>query len=156
MKGQYGEECNITTCQKPNSAFWYNHFNHQYYCESCANRLNNDEFNKRDAQRLLGHEMCTYEDRGDIFRLGHNKTIVIESGKSAEKELEAVIREQERSIVTTPAIQTNHKSNIEDLVTLKVQETKELLYTLREEIQDIPLSGREKRRQRRKQQRKNK
>ena len=86
MKGQYGEECNITACQKPNSAFWYNHFNNQYYCESCANRLNNDEFNKRDSQRLLGHEMCTFEDRGDIFRVGHNKTIIIETGKSAEKE----------------------------------------------------------------------
>lgn len=156
MKGQYGEECNITACQKPNSAFWYNHFNHQYYCESCANRLNNDEFNKRDSQRLLGHEMCTFEGRGDIFRLGHNKTIVVESNKSAEKELEAIIKEQERGIIITPAIQTNHKSSIEDLVTLKVQETKELLYTLREEIQDTPLSGREKRRQRRKQQRKNK
>lgn len=156
MKGQYGEECNITACQKPNSAFWYNHFNHQYYCESCANRLNNDEFNKKDSQRLLGHEMCTFEDRGDVFRLGHNKTIVTEFDKSAEKELETVIKEQERGIVITPTIQTNHKSSIEDLVTLKVQETKEFIYTLREEIQNTPLLGREKRRQRRKQQRKDK
>ncbi len=65
MKGNYGEECNITACQRPNSATWYNHFNHQYYCADCAHRLNNDEFNKRDSQRLLGHEMCTEEkDRG--------------------------------------------------------------------------------------------
>ena len=46
--------------------------------------------------------------------------------------------------------------NIKDFVELKVQETKELLYTLRKEIQETPLLGREKRRQRRKQQRKNK
>lgn len=59
MKGEYGQECNITSCQKPNSAIWYNHFNHKYYCETCANRLNNDEFNKRDYMRILGHEMCT-------------------------------------------------------------------------------------------------
>lgn len=63
MKGEYGQECNITACQKPNSAYWFNHFNKMYYCEECANRLNNDEFNKRDAQRLLGHQMCTYESR---------------------------------------------------------------------------------------------
>jgi hypothetical protein len=51
---------------------------------------------------------------------------------------------------------TDMGSSFKDFVDLKVQETKELLYTLREEIQDTPLSGREKRRQRRKQQRKNK
>jgi uncharacterized Zn ribbon protein len=150
MKGQYGEECNITTCQKPNSAFWYNHFNHQYYCESCANRLNNDEFNKRDAQRLLGHDMCTYEGR-------EGKAIVVGLDNLAEKELEAVIREQERGIIITPAIQTNNKSDsISNLINFKVQEAEEKLYNLRHEIQSTSLSGREKRRQRRKQQRKNK
>jgi hypothetical protein len=51
---------------------------------------------------------------------------------------------------------TDMGSSFKDFVDLKVQETKELLYTLKEEIQDTPLSGREKRRQRRKQQRKNK
>jgi hypothetical protein len=51
---------------------------------------------------------------------------------------------------------TDMGSSFKDFVDLKVQETKELLCTLREEIQDTPLSGREKRRQRRKQQRKNK
>lgn len=155
MKGQYGEECNITACQKPNSAFWYNHFNHQYYCESCANRLNNDEFNKRDYQRLLGHEMCTFEDRGDVFRLGHNKTIVIESGKSAEKGLEEVIREQERGIIITPS---THDTQI--YRNLETNETTfnpplNTMYTI-EYMDGDYKSGRENRRQRRKQQRKNK
>lgn len=67
MKGDYGQECNITACQKPNSAYWYNHFNQKYYCEDCASRLNNDEYNKRDAQRLLGHQMCTYENRANTL-----------------------------------------------------------------------------------------
>jgi hypothetical protein len=58
-KGQYGGSCNITSCQKLNSATWFNHFNQKYYCETCANRLNNDEFNRVDAQRILGHLMCT-------------------------------------------------------------------------------------------------
>lgn len=61
MKGDYNQECNITSCQKPNSATWYNHSTRKYYCESCAERLNNDEFNKRDAMRLYGHDLCTEE-----------------------------------------------------------------------------------------------
>jgi len=62
MKGQYKGSCNITACQKENSAFWYNHFNQMYYCEDCANRLNNDEFNKRSAFEKLGHNMCTNDN----------------------------------------------------------------------------------------------
>lgn len=58
-KGVFNGKCNITSCQKPNSATWYNHSTRKYYCHSCANRLNNDEFNKRDAMRLFGHDLCT-------------------------------------------------------------------------------------------------
>ena len=59
MKGNYGEDCNITSCQKPNSATWYNHSTQKYYCKSCAMRLNNDEYNKRDAMRMFGHNLLT-------------------------------------------------------------------------------------------------
>lgn len=59
FKGTRGGNCNITSCQKPNSAFWFNHSTRKYYCESCAKRLNNDEFNKRDAMRMFGHDLCT-------------------------------------------------------------------------------------------------
>jgi uncharacterized Zn ribbon protein len=58
-KGKLNGSCNITSCQKPNSATWYNHSTRKYYCESCANRLNNDEFNKRDAMKMFGHDLCT-------------------------------------------------------------------------------------------------
>lgn len=58
-KGAFKGKCNITSCQKPNSATWYNHSTRKYYCESCAKRLNDDEFNKRDAMRLFGHDLCT-------------------------------------------------------------------------------------------------
>ena len=61
MKGEYNQECNITSCQKPNSATWYNHSTQKYYCPSCAKRINSDEFNKRDAMRLFGHDLCTEE-----------------------------------------------------------------------------------------------
>jgi len=58
-KGELNGSCNITSCQKPNSATWYNHGTRKYYCKSCAMRLNNDEFNKRDAMRMFGHDLCT-------------------------------------------------------------------------------------------------
>ena len=58
-KGELNGKCNITRCQKPNSATWYNHSTRKHYCTSCANRLNNDEFNKRDAMRMFGHDLCT-------------------------------------------------------------------------------------------------
>lgn len=58
-KGEFNGSCNITACQKPNSATWFNHSTQKYYCKECAHRLNTDECNKRDAQRLFGHELCT-------------------------------------------------------------------------------------------------
>jgi len=61
MKGNYKEECNITSCQKPNSAVWFNHSTRKYYCKDCAKRLNDDYFNKIDAQRMFGHDLCTLE-----------------------------------------------------------------------------------------------
>lgn len=65
MKGEYKGICNITRCDNEN-AEWYNHGTRKYYCKSCAIRLNNDEFNKRDAQRLFGHDLCT---EGEILTL---------------------------------------------------------------------------------------
>lgn len=60
MKGEYKQECNITMCQKPNSATWYNHANGKYYCKSCAMRLNNDEYNKKSVKEWgWNHELCT-------------------------------------------------------------------------------------------------
>jgi hypothetical protein len=58
-KGELNGKCNITRCQKPNSATWYNHSTRKHYCQSCASRLNNDEFNSRYAMRMFGHDLCT-------------------------------------------------------------------------------------------------
>ena len=59
VKGELNGKCNITRCQSEENVTWYNHSTRKYYCESCAKRLNNDEFNKRDAMRLFGHDLCT-------------------------------------------------------------------------------------------------
>lgn len=66
-KGELNGSCNITSCQKPNSATWYNHSTRKYYCPSCARRLNNDEFNKRDAMKMFGHDLCTLTERPPIY-----------------------------------------------------------------------------------------
>jgi hypothetical protein len=58
-KGHYGGSCNITRCQRPDSAFWYNHSTRAYYCRSCAHDLNYDHFNRKDAMEMWGHFLCT-------------------------------------------------------------------------------------------------
>lgn len=57
-KGEYAGSCNRRACQKP-GATWFNHSTRRYYCANCAWELNNDPFNKRDAQELYGHDLCT-------------------------------------------------------------------------------------------------
>lgn len=63
MKGEYNQECNITACQRPNSATWFNHSTRKYYCPSCAKRLNSDPFNARDTQEMFGHPLCTLKEK---------------------------------------------------------------------------------------------
>lgn len=59
-KGKKGGACNVTSCQLPNSALWYNHSTQAYYCETCAKAINDS--NRADAMRLYGHELCTLEE----------------------------------------------------------------------------------------------
>lgn len=65
-KGEKGGACNRTACQMPadqcpDGVRWFNHSTRKYYCWRCAWDLNNDPFNKRDAQELWGHDLCTLE-----------------------------------------------------------------------------------------------
>lgn len=59
-KGTHNGKCNITACNTGKPAEWYNHSTCAFYCTPCAIKLNSDEFNKRDAQRLFGHNLCTF------------------------------------------------------------------------------------------------
>lgn len=61
-KGEKNGKCNITRCETGDPATWYNHSTRKYYCKSCAMRLNHDPYNKRDAMRLFGHDLCTEEN----------------------------------------------------------------------------------------------
>lgn len=58
-KGTYKGKCNLSSCTSDLPATWYNHGSYAYYCSKCAERLNNDRFNKQDAQKLFGHDLCT-------------------------------------------------------------------------------------------------
>ena len=62
-KGDKGGSCNREACQRP-GAYWYNHGTQRYYCDTCAHWLNTDTFNRRDAARLYGHDLCTYQGPG--------------------------------------------------------------------------------------------
>jgi len=64
-KGEYQGLCNMSSCKTKNPATWYNHGSRKYYCPSCAHRLNSDEFNQRDAERLFGHDLCTEGEQKD-------------------------------------------------------------------------------------------
>lgn len=65
-KGIKGGRCNMTSCQTPNEpALWYNHGSLAYYCEECARILNEDPFNKIEAQRMFGHPLCTLTKEQD-------------------------------------------------------------------------------------------
>jgi hypothetical protein len=65
-KGEKGGACNRTACQRPaqqdpDGVRWFNHSTRKYYCGTCAWDLNTDIFNKRDAQEIWGHDLCTLE-----------------------------------------------------------------------------------------------
>jgi hypothetical protein len=59
-KGEWGGECNRTVCKEP-LAVWYNHSTRKYYCQRCAGLIN--DANRKDAQEMFGHELCTLEDQ---------------------------------------------------------------------------------------------
>lgn len=58
-KGEKDGICNMSSCKTGLPATWWNHGSYAWYCESCAHRLNNGPFNKRDSERLFGHDLCT-------------------------------------------------------------------------------------------------
>lgn len=59
-KGKYNGVCNLSSCTSGRPADYYNHGSRAYYCKGCAIRLSADPYNKADALRLFGHDLCTY------------------------------------------------------------------------------------------------
>lgn len=49
----------MSSCTTGEPATWYNHGSRAHYCPACASRLNHDEVNAREAERLFGHTLCT-------------------------------------------------------------------------------------------------
>lgn len=61
LKGKWNLLCNRTQCLHI-GATWYNRGSHAFYCPDCADMLNNDSFNGRDAERLFGpgQKLCVF------------------------------------------------------------------------------------------------
>ncbi len=57
-KGEFAGICNLSRCKSGKPATWYNYGTRNYYCRECAKELNDDPYNRRDAMRLFGHELC--------------------------------------------------------------------------------------------------
>lgn len=68
LKGKKDCNCNRTDCQKP-KAEWYNHSTRKWYCEECANWLNTDIFNYREAMEMWGHLLCTHKDDENTIKV---------------------------------------------------------------------------------------
>ena len=82
-KGLYLGLCNLSSCKTEKPATYHNYGNSKYYCKECAERLNSDEYNKRDAMRMFGHDLCIEESvrpkpLDEILEQG-NKTYIIDN-----------------------------------------------------------------------------
>lgn len=53
-KGQHGLNCNVTACQKPHSAWWWNNSTRAWYCADCAYEI--QKVNWRDAWWIQNYD----------------------------------------------------------------------------------------------------
>jgi len=61
-KGVKGGSCNVTACQEPESAFYFNKSTRAYYCENCAREIN-WVGGRANVMELYGVELlCERED----------------------------------------------------------------------------------------------
>lgn len=51
-KGVKGGDCNVTQCQEPDSAVYFNKSTRKYYCAHCAHEIN--KVNRHDSMELYG------------------------------------------------------------------------------------------------------
>lgn len=59
-KGVKGGDCNVTQCQEPDSAVYFNKSTRKYYCQHCAYEIN--KANRRDCLELYGVlDLCELE-----------------------------------------------------------------------------------------------
>jgi hypothetical protein len=63
MKGQHQQECNRTACSNGN-AIWYNLSTRAFYCQQCAQRINN---NHAKETVLWGSALCV--EKKPYFKL---------------------------------------------------------------------------------------
>ena len=89
VKGWKGGPCNITACQKPNSAFYFNKSTRAYYCRECAREIN-WLGGRADCMRLFGTPYLCELDPGDTYEelvkkyQGEDLTFLLEAESNSE------------------------------------------------------------------------
>lgn len=64
-KGLKGGSCNVTACQEPNSAFYFNKSTKAYYCRRCADEINWPG-GRADCMKLYGVPLLCELDEDSV------------------------------------------------------------------------------------------
>lgn len=117
IKGELYGLCNITSCQSDKNVVWFNHSTEKYYCADCAKRLNEDPYNKKDALRLFGHNLCTHVDELHITNLiqpieEYCGAIPLQSYSASLADLESLKLEQESYIKLDDSVFNNSQPSM--------------------------------------------
>ena len=62
-KGKHGQNCNVTACQRPNSAWWWNSSTRAWYCCDCAYDI--QKANWRDAWWVQNYDYTLLTPPGE-------------------------------------------------------------------------------------------
>lgn len=108
-KGDLMGRCNLTRCTSGQPATWYNHGSLKHYCKACAQMLNADEFNKRDAMRMFDHDLCT-------------EVVHIIDGAEFEATMENMKKELDNFVPTDQTVVIDSLSSVQTRHLYKVDE----------------------------------
>lgn len=82
-KGKHGQNCNVTACQRPNSAWWWNSSTRAWYCCDCAYDI--QKANWRDAWWVQNYDYTLMTPPGEPTILDLEKTTEIKSVNPSER-----------------------------------------------------------------------
>lgn len=82
-KGKHGLNCNVTACQKPHSAWWWNSSTRAWYCADCAYEI--QKVNWRDAWWIQNYDYTLMTPPGEPAIIDLEKTTEYKSANSNDR-----------------------------------------------------------------------